>query len=145
MGWKKAPGYFAQALSRQANGELELLVALEAEAYVGHCLVVWRSDYAGFRERGIPEIKDLNVGPDWRRRGIGSALLDEAERRVAQRSERAGIAFGLYADYGAAQRLYIKRGYVPDGRGLHYGLAPALPGQSYRLDDELVLYLLKRL
>ena len=57
----------------------------------------------------------------------------------------AGIAFGLYADYGAAQRLYIKRGYVPDGRGLHYGVTPARPGQCYRLDDELVLYLLKRL
>jgi hypothetical protein len=28
-----------------------------------------------------------------------------------------GIGFGLTADYGAAQRLYPKLGYIPDGRG----------------------------
>lgn len=29
------------------------------------------------------------------------------------------MGFGLYADLDAAQRLYIKRGYLPDGRGLY--------------------------
>ena len=145
MGWRKPPGYFAGLLERQARGEVSLLLALNESAYLGHCYVVWRSAYPGFRERGIPETKDLNVRPHYRRRGIGSALLDEAERRIAERSDLAGIGFGLYADYGAAQRLYIKRGYAPDGRGLHYGADPAVAGESYRVDDDLALYLVKSL
>ncbi len=145
MGWTKPPGYFAAALERQAQGHLALLLALEESAYLGHCKVVWRSAYPGFRDRGTPEIQDLNVRPDYRRRGIGSALLDAAERRIAERSDFAGIGFGLYADYGAAQRLYIKRGYLPDGRGLHYGSNPAVAGETYRVDDDLVLYLVKML
>ena len=145
MGWSKPPGYFAALLNRQARGEVSLLLALDESAYLGHCNVVWRSAYPGFRERDIPETQDLNVHPDFRRRGIGSALLDEAERLIATRSDLAGIGFGLYADYGAAQRLYIKRGYVPDGRGLHYGAHPVIAGETYRVDDDLLLYLVKRL
>ncbi len=145
MGWSKPPGYFAALLGRQARGEVSLLLALNESAYLGHCIVVWRSAYPGFRERGIPETKDLNVRPEFRRRGIGSALLDEAERLIAVRSDLAGIGFGLYADYGAAQRLYIKRGYMPDGRGLHYGANPAVAGETYRVDDDLALYLVKQL
>ena len=145
MAWAKPPGHFAAALARQARGELLLLLALDDTAWLGHCAVVWRSAYTGFRDAGIPEIQDLNVRRDYRRRGIGSALLDEAERRIAERSDTAGIAFGLYADYGAAQRLYIKRGYMPDGRGLHYRARPVVAGETYRVDDDLLLYLVKRL
>lgn len=145
MGWTKPPGYFADLLHLQARGDIALLLALDGSTYLGHCKVVWRSDYPGFRERGIPETQDLNVRPDCRRRGVGGALLDEAERLIAARSGMAGIGFGLYADYGAAQRLYIKRGYLPDGRGLHYGRRPVVAGETYRMDDDLALYLVKRL
>ncbi len=145
MGWTKPPGYFAALLERQASAEISLLLALEDSTYLGHCHVLWRSDYPGFRERGIPEIQDLNVRPDRRRRGGGSALLDQAERLIAARAELAGIGFGLYADYGAAQRLYIRRGYLPDGRGLHYRGRPVAAGETCRVDDDLALYLVKRL
>ncbi len=145
MGWSKPERLFHDYLERQAKGELALLVARAGAGYSGHCAVIWRSPYPGFRERNIPEIQDLNVRPEYRRRGIGSSLLAEAERRIAQRSEYAGIGFGLYAEYGAAQRLYIKRGYVPDGRGVYYNGEPVSPGARYPVDDGLVLYLLKRL
>ncbi len=143
MAWAKPPGHFAAALDKQARDELLLLLALDGGAWLGQCAVVWRSAYPGFRDARIPEIQDLNVRRDYRRRGIGSALLEEGERRIAERSDRAGIAFGLYADYGAAQRLYIKRGYVPDGRGLHYRVNPVVAGETYRVDDNLALYLVK--
>ena len=145
MGWAKPAGYFTDALARQAAGELELWLAVEQDRYLGHCKLVWRSEYAGFRERGIPEIQDLNVGMDFRRRGLGTALLDAAETRIQERSQWAGIGFGLYADYGAAQRLYVKRGYVPDGRGIFYGAEAVVAGERYAVDDDLVLYLVKRL
>lgn len=145
MAWTKPSAYFAKALDQQARGDLLLLLALKESTYLGHCKVVWRSPYSGFHDSGIPEIQDLNVRPDYRRRGIGTALYDEAERRTAERSDVAGIGAGLYADYGAAQHLYAKRAYVPDGRGLHYGVNPVVSGETYRVDDDLALYLVKRL
>ncbi len=145
LGWEKPAGYFHTALEQQAAGALRLLLALQAKEYLGHCKVVWQSDYGAFRAAGIPEIQDLNVRPDYRRRGIASQLLAQAEAQIAERSQYAGIGFGLYADYGAAQRLYIKRGYLPDGRGAQYRGQPVEPGAAYPLDDDLVLYLIKRL
>jgi hypothetical protein len=50
---------------------------------------------------------------------------------------------GLSADYGAAQRLYHKLGYEPDGNGVTYDRAPVTPGQKYPLDDDLALMLVK--
>ena len=72
-------------------------------------------NYPYYQENGIPEIQDLNVLPKFRRQGIATQLLDEAESRIAQRADIVGIGFSLYADYGAAQRLYFLRGYIPDG------------------------------
>lgn len=81
--------------------------------------------------------------------GIGSLLLDTAEKEAATKSQIIGIGVGLYAGpdggYGAAQRLYIKRGYIPDGKGLTYNYEPTIPGNSYLLDDELVLWFTKKL
>lgn len=81
--------------------------------------------------------------------GIGSLLLDTAEKAAATKSEVVGIGVGLYAGadggYGAAQRLYVKRGYIPDGKGVTYNYQPAIPGNSYPLDDDLVLWFTKKL
>jgi len=77
--------------------------------------------------------------------GIGTALMDEAERVIAARSAVAGIGAGMTADYGAAQRLYVRRGYLPDGRGLMTHERPVIAGKSVLVDDDLVLYLTKRL
>ena len=145
LGWHKPDGYFQDCLRRQQLGETVLLLALSSGAYLGHCHLVWESGYAGFRERGIPEIQDLNVTGARRRQGVATRLLDEAEARIAKRSRHAGIGFALYADYGAAQRLYILRGYVPDGRGVHYRGQPVAPGQPCPVDDDLALYLVKEL
>lgn len=56
-----------------------------------------------------------------------------------------GIGVGLYADYGAAQRLYPKLGYRPDGRGITYREHPVAPGSSVPVDDDLVLWMTRRL
>jgi hypothetical protein len=50
-----------------------------------------------------------------------------------------------HADYGSAQRLYVRLGYLPDGRGVTYNYQPTVAGQSYPLDDELILWLKKAL
>jgi hypothetical protein len=52
---------------------------------------------------------------------------------------------GLYADYGPAQILYARRGYVPDGRGVWYAGRQVQPMESVILDDDTVMYLTKPL
>ena len=56
-----------------------------------------------------------------------------------------GIGVGLYPDYGPAQRLYAKLGYRPDGRGIAYNERTVAPGETVRLDDDLVLWMTKPL
>lgn len=145
MGWTKPPTYFEGVCQLQEEGEQVLLVATKASQYMGHLIIVWQPHYPIFREQNIPEIQDLNVRADARRQGIATQLLDEAEKRIQERSSQAGIGFGLYADYGSAQRLYIKRGYIPDGRGVSYDGKVVVPGSSVPIDDDLVLYLIKQL
>ena len=48
-----------------------------------------------------------------------------------------------HSGYGAAQRLYSKRGYLPDGSGVWYRDAPMEPYGPCAADDDLVLYLWK--
>ena len=144
-GWRKPHGYFEGLFEAAARDELCLGIAVDGEDYVGHLKVVWRPDYLGFRSAGIPEIQDLAVLPDYRRHGLGSRLLGWAEQRIATRSEVAGIGVGLYADYGPAQRMYVGRGYVPDGAGIYSGVTAVEPGGRVRVDDELVLWLVKHL
>ena len=98
-----------------------------------------------FIARKIPEINDLRVLRALCRQGIGTALVDEAERRIFRKSTVAGIGVGMYADYGPAQRMYVLRGYVPDGMGLYHKNSPVVPGKDYCLDDNLVLYFVKEL
>jgi len=45
----------------------------------------------------------------------------------------------LTADYGGAQRLYIKRGYVPDGLGISQHGRFLLYGDIVTVDDDLTV------
>jgi len=85
------------------------------------------------------------VLPDHRRRGIGSTLLDAAEETIGRRVDRAGLGVGLGADYGAAQRLYARRGYVPDGRGVMFRGLPVPVGASVPVGDDTTLMLTRAL
>lgn len=112
LGSRKPASQYERYLAEQNRGERAALVARLDGAFAGYLTIVWASTYPPFREAGIPEIVDFNVLPPFRRRGIGGRLMDSAEARIAGRSPVAGIGVDLYADYGAAQRLYVKRGYV---------------------------------
>jgi len=135
--------YFNDLLAEHDSGKRVVLVAYADDTLAGFVTIKWQSDYPHFAEKGVPEINDLRVLPDFRRRGIAKALVGEAERRIFERSPVAGIGVGMYADYGPAQRMYIQRGYVPDGMGLYHGKQPVVPGQDVPVDDDLVLYFTK--
>ena len=145
LGWNKPASQYERYLAEQERGERVALVAWLGDEFAGYVTIVWASDYPPFREARIPEISDFNVLPHLRRRGIGTRLLDEAERRIAGRSAVAGIGVGLDGDYGAAQRLYVKRGYVPDGRGIYAHGRPVAWGETIIVDDGVALYFTKPL
>lgn len=143
LGWQKPASQYLRYLQDQRDGQRVVLVARCAGQFVGYVTIVWASHYLPFRVAEIPEIADFNVLPQWRRRGIGSRLLDLAEARIAARSAVAGIGVGLFVDYGAAQRLYVQRDYIPDGRGIVWRERTVLPGETVVADDDLVLYFTK--
>jgi ribosomal protein S18 acetylase RimI-like enzyme len=141
----RQPSKFTLYLEEAQAGDRSVLVARTNERVVGFVTVRWQSLYPPFREAAIPEIVDLDVLPEFRRRGAGSALLDHAEQLIRSRLRVAGIAVGLHAGYGAAQRLYAKRGYVPDGRGLWLSDHYIEEGEHTSVGDEARLYLIKDL
>lgn len=142
LGWNKPAEQYERYLVEQTSGARDVLVARSNGVFCGYVTVYWQPEYPPFREAGMPEIQDFNVLPGFRRRGIGSQLIDEAERLAFMRSPVVGIGFGLHHDYGAAQRLYVLRGYVPDALGITSHGRRVNWGDEVKVDDDLVLFLM---
>jgi ribosomal protein S18 acetylase RimI-like enzyme len=139
---KKDDGYFEQAFE---NG-CTVLLAYREDAAAGFCLLNWKPRYVLYRRLGIPEIQDINIVPEHRRKGHATALIKWCEGLArAKGCGHIGISVGLTKNYGAAQILYSKLGYVPDGNGVTYDREAVESGRLYRLDDNLALMMLKPL
>ncbi|MHA1558360.1 MAG: GNAT family N-acetyltransferase [Alphaproteobacteria bacterium] len=143
--WGKSVSTFESYLNEQKIGERVVWVAFYKNQFAGYATLKWRSGYKFFKDKNIPEINDLNVLPNMRFNGVGSALLDIAENVAVERSNIIGLGVGLYKDYGDAQKLYIKRGYVPDGRGITYKYQYIKAGTRVVVDDDLILWFIKEL
>ena len=145
LGWNKPALQYERYLMEQSLGLRHVYVAFVKGEFAGYLTICWHSLYEPFRKENIPEIVDFNVLPQFRQQGIGTQLLDKAENEIAKVSSVAGIGVGITPDYGAAQRLYVLRGYVPDGRGLHYRGHYIKHGEKITIDDNMALYLTKKL
>lgn len=145
QGWAKSAELYIQYLAEQQNGERVTLVAEHNGVFAGYVNVLWNSYYPSFREQGIPEINDFNVLIKYQRQGIGSRLMDRAEEVIQERTDTAGIGVGVFSDYGKAQILYARRGYIPDGQGIHKRDRYLKWGDETIIDDDVVLYLTKKL
>ena len=143
--WKRKieSSFFESFLIEQDAGKRVVLLAFINNDFAGYVTIKWQSYYPPIANRNIPEISDLRVIREFRRRGVATALVDEAEKRIFERSSVVGIGVGMYADYGPAQCMYVLRGYVPDGMGLYSRNIPVVPGQNVSVDDDLVLYFTK--
>ena len=144
QGWPGREEILARYFLEQECGEREVLVAEVEGALAGYITILSCAKQGPFAEI-YPELSDFNVFEPFQNQGIGNLLLEEAEKRVRLISDKVTLGVGLHSGYGPAQRLYIKRGYIPDGTGVWY--QNHQPAMNAVCEDigELVLYLSKNL
>ena len=144
QGWPGREEILARYFLEQECGEREVLVAEVEGAVAGYIAILPDAKQGPFAGMA-PELSDFNVFEPFQNQGIGNLLLEEAEKRVKLISDKVTLGVGLHSGYGPAQRLYIKRGYIPDGTGVWY--QNHQPAMNAVCEDigELVLYLSKNL
>ena len=143
QGWPGREEILARYFLEQKCGEREVLVAGIDGAVAGYITILPSAKHGPFAEV-YPELSDFNVFEPFRNQGVGNQLLEEAENRVKLFSDKVTLGVGLHSGYGPAQRLYIKRGYIPDGSGVWYRNQPLEMNDTIQNNDDLVLYLSKK-
>ena len=144
QGWPGREEILARYFLEQECREREVLVAEVGGTLAGYITILPCAKQGPFAEI-YPELSDFNVFEPFQNQGIGNLLMEEAEKRVKLISDKVTLGVGLHSGYGPAQRLYIKRGYIPDGSGVWY--QNHRPAMNAICEDigELVLYLSKNL
>lgn len=145
QGWDADIQKYETRLKDQSEGRAVSLAAEFLGQVAGYVNLYPDAEYGPFGNKGYPEIVDFGVLEKYRRRGIGSKLMDIAEQLAARYSDTVYLGVGLHSGYGSAQRMYVKRGYLPDGSGVWYNNRVLEPYADCRNDDDLILYLSKKL
>lgn len=143
QGWNADIEKYEMRLRHQAEGKSIALIAEYKGNIAGYVNLYFKSRGGAFAGTDYPEIVDFGVLEKYRRNGIGNRLMDVAEQLAWERSAIVCIGVGLNCGYGSAQRMYVKRGYIPDGSGVWYRDAICPPYSDCCNDDDLVLYLSK--
>ena len=146
QGWHPEVEYYLMRMREQAEGKCGALTAV----YQGHpagSVYVYQNAHEGpFKEKGYPIIVDFGVLKKYQRKGIGNKLMDVAEQIAGQYADTVCLGVGLCDAYGSAQRMYVKRGYIPDGSGVWYQDKQCIQYETVcTIDDDLVLFLSKSL
>ncbi len=146
QGWHPDIATYHMRLKDQEEGRC---FALTAE-YRGHpagSVYVYLAPHDGpFKEKGWPEIHDFSVLEKYQRKGIGNRLMDAAEKIAGQYADTVCLGVGLCREFGSAQRMYVKRGYIPDGSGVWYQGRQCVQYETVcTIDDDLILFLSKKL
>lgn len=144
-GWHPRIETYENYYRQQEAGARLVFVPVYKGRVSGQCTLLLRPEAGPFAGKGYPEINDLTVFFDVHRRGIATRLMDAAEDEAAKIADTVCLAVGLHSGYGPAQRMYIKRGYMPDGSGVWYKGRPLEQYAPCVNDDELLLYLSKPL
>lgn len=145
QGWHKENSLYEQYYSEQESGQREVFVATIDGAVAGYATLLKKDSTGPFKEKNTPVICDFNVLIKCQRQGIGTAIMDHIEARVKEYSPEICLGVGLHSGYGAAQRMYVKRGYIPDGSGVWYQERILEQYAPCANDDDLILYLSKKL
>jgi ribosomal protein S18 acetylase RimI-like enzyme len=143
QGWNTTIEKYENRLKDRSEGKCISLAAEYKGNVAGYLNIYPNSTWGAFANKGYAELIDLGVLEKYRRRGIGSKLMDAAEEIAFKYADTVYLAVGLHSGYGSAQRMYVKRGYIPDGSGVWYGSKVCTPHADYCNDDDLNLYFSK--
>lgn len=145
QGWDAKIDKYLTRLKDQAENRAIAFAADYCGDVAGYINLYPDSKWGAFANQGYPEIVDFGVLEKYRRHGIGGKLMDVAEKAAAKYSDTVYLGVGLHSGYGSAQRMYVKRGYIPDGSGVWYKDMVCAPYADCCNDDDLVLYFSKKL
>jgi ribosomal protein S18 acetylase RimI-like enzyme len=145
QGWHKSYKLFNGYYNQQEKNEKLVIVAEKCGDVSGYVALLPYTNVGPFAYRNIPEIVDFNVLIKYQKKGIGNKIMDIAENLAKEKSGYVSLSVGLHSGYGSAQRMYVKRGYIPDGTGVWYNGKQLEPYTECVNDDDLVLYFLKSL
>lgn len=145
QGWNATVDKYKMRLRDQREGKAISLVAVYKGQIAGYNNVYINAPWGPFGNQGYCEIVDFGVLEKYRCKGIGTKLMDVAENIASEYADLVYLGVGLYTSYGNAQRMYVKRGYIPDGSGVWYGNKICEPYAECINDDDLNLYFYKNL
>ena len=146
QGWHPDIAGYMSRLKDQTEGKCIALSAVYEGCPAGYVYVYLHVEEGPFKGKGWPIIVDFGVLGKYQRKGIGSKLMDVAEEIAGQYADTVWLGVGLHSGYGSAQRMYAKRGYIPDGTGVWYRDKPCAQYETeIANDDDLVLFLSKKL
>lgn len=141
---EKTTHKWTRYLEEQQKKIRTVAIIKHSNKIVGYGSLLYTSEYPFFIN--VPEISDVWIHENHRGKGFGTKLIQWLETLATTLDfKEIGIGVGLYSDYGNAQKLYAKLGYIPDGKGITYQYKQTEPGASYPLDDDLILWLKKSL
>lgn len=143
QGWNKSQEQFINYYNQQENNEKLVIVAELNGEVAGYVTLLPCAETGPFAYKNIPEIVDFNVLMKYQKRGIGNKIMDITEKLAHEKSDYVSLSVGLHSGYGSAQRMYVKRGYIPDGSGVWYNGKQLEPYMECINDDDLTLYFLK--
>jgi GNAT superfamily N-acetyltransferase len=127
-------------LRRDFEEHSTYLVAWEDAVPVGHAHIAWSGTHLG-----LPEIQDVFVVPELRRRGIASQLTHAAEEEARARGwDRISLSVSRDAN-PAASRLYAKLGYAGAGVEPVRVLGQVMLRSGPLEVDDTLVYLVKEL
>lgn len=145
QGWKSREKVLNNYFHEQQIGKRIVLVYEENNEIMGYITLINNPINGPFSLINIPEISDFNVFEKYQNKGIGQKLLDEIICLAEKKSKFVGIGVGLHSGYGKAQRMYIKNGFIPDGKGVYYKGQILTPYMDCKNDDNLALYFIKKI
>jgi GNAT superfamily N-acetyltransferase len=111
---RAAEAYHRELLERLARRGGEVILAESAGIVIGAMGFVIDVDaaYVADDVRRHGAVTDLVVAPEWRGRGVGRMLLEEAERRTRAAGCRR-LTIGVLVANPDAERLYRSFGFEP--------------------------------
>lgn len=139
--WNKRTEVYQQRLINQDQSRFYSFVAIYQGQRAGTVNLYLHKDIGPYKD--VAYIEDLLVFEKFQRQKIASRLMDVVEQIAFEHHQIIVLAVGLHQGYGKAQRLYIKRGYIPDGSGAWYQQDIARPYTHILNDDHFVVYLEK--